>query len=241
MEGRDGLDEFWFPASRQIFLMDRIAQGLLSKAQLPMRPRPRMGCLGCLPRLLLALALGTAAILLITAVFAPWGFYLGGRFHIIPSWEGWGTLQTNSGQYVVFVRFQPRPSGSRVMPGPSVGGVGYLCTPRREIFRMNLGGGMRRGIGLSTDGEKISLYMNNRSSFLANLNGDYRPSLEFRGQWRNPNIVMDDHGSISRAFQADGTVYRGHDRGRPYPGDITPVTLTPGSYSDFEAACKAPR
>jgi hypothetical protein len=220
--------------------MDRFAQRLANSAQLGDRTRRRSGCLGCIPQLLLILALSGIGFLLITAAFAPWGFYMGGKFHIIPSWQGWGTLQAKSGKYVIYVYFYPRPSGSRIMPGPSVGGNARLCTPRGEMFYMKLGGGMRRGIGTSTDGEKISLYMNNRSSWFSNLNGDYRPSLELRGQWSDPNIVMDDHGSISRAFDLDGTVYRGHGGSRPYPGDVTPVTLTPGSYSDFQAACKAP-
>lgn len=174
-------------------------------------------------------------------MFAPWGFYLGGQFHILPDWQGWGTLPAKSGKYVVYVRFQPRASGSRIYPAPSVGGVAYLCSPRGETFRMHLGGGMRRGIGLSTDGEKISLYMNYYPAFFGNLRSDRRPSIELRGQWHNPNIVMDDHGSISRAFEPDGSVARWNDPKRPYPGEIVPVTLTPGSYSDFEAACKASR
>jgi len=221
--------------------MDRYAQRLLNLSQPGARARRRWGCLGCIPQLVLIFALAAVGFVLMTAVFAPWGFYMGGKFHIIPTWEGRGTLQTKSGKYEIYVYFYPRPSGSRIMPGPSVGGTAYLCSPRGEKFYMKLGGGMRRGIGLSTDGEKISLYMNNHSSFYSNFTSDYRPSLEFRGQWQNPNLVMDDHGSISRAFEPDGTVNRGHGGSRPYPGDITPVTLMPGSYSDFAAACKASR
>lgn len=221
--------------------MDRFAQRLANSAQLGTRTRRRPGCFGCITQLVLIFALMAVGFVVVTAVFAPWGFYMGGKFHIVPTWQGWGTLQTKSGRYLIYVYFYPRPSGSRVLPGPSVGGTAYLCSPRGEHFYMKLGGGMRRGIGLSTDGEKISLYMNNHSSFYSNFTSDYRPSIELRGQWQNPNIVMDDHGSISRAFEPDGTVYRGHGGSRPYPGEITPVTLTPGSYSDFAAACKAPR
>jgi hypothetical protein len=187
---------------------------------------------------LLLLAVGCVLVLVITAVFAPWGFFLGGPFHIVPYWQGWGTLSAKSGKYVLFVRFEPTPNGSKVMPHPSVKGVGYLCSPRGEIFYMHLGGGMRRGIGTNTDGEKIGLYMDNWSRFFAGFTNDHRPSIELRGQWENPNILMDDHGSIFRAFNPDGTVDRGHSS-KPYPGDITPLTLTPGSYSDFEAGCKA--
>ena len=206
----------------------------------PVTGRRRSGCLGCLPQLLL-LFLGAGLVFLATiAVFAPWGFYLGGGFHILPYWQGWGVLHSKTGNYLVYAYFYPQPSGSRVLPGPSVGGTGSLCTPRGEIFRMRLGGGMRRGIGTHTDGEKIDLYMYYWPAFSGNLTADHRPSVELRGQWKNPNIVMDDHGSIFRAFNPDGTVDRGHSN-KPYPGDITPVTLVAGSYSDFEAACKAPR
>src|SRR5215470_15423917 len=86
------------------------------------RRKPRAGCFGCLFQLLLISAFGAVLIVLITAVFAPWGFYLGGSFHIIPYWQGWGTLPAKSGKYLLFVRFEPTPNGSKVMPHPSVKG-----------------------------------------------------------------------------------------------------------------------
>ena len=197
-----------------------------------------MGCLGCLPRALLGLALGCLLVLVITAVFAPWGFFLGGKFHIIPYWQGWGTLRAKSGNYVVFVRFEPTPSGSKVYPHPSVKGVAYLCSPRREIFRMRLGGGMRRSLGHNTDGEKISMYAHYYPLFFGGVTSDLKPGIEIQGRWQNPNILADDHGSLSRAFNPDGSVNRGRNPNQPYPGDVTSVTLVPGPYADFEAACK---
>ena len=204
----------------------------------PVRPRARGGCVSNLLRLALVLALVGVAMLAATAVFAPWGFYLGGQFHILPYWQGYGTLHAASGKYVVFVRFEPKPSGSRIYPGPSVGGAAYLCSPRGEKFRMKLGGGMPRGIGANTDGVKISLYMYTWGAF-SSFTSNHRPSIELRGQWKNPNLVMDDHSSIQRAFNPDGTVYQGGGPEKPYVGEIVPVTLVPGSYSDFESACKA--
>jgi hypothetical protein len=212
--------------------MDRSAQRLSNIRRSKSR-------LGCIPQLLLLIALGLFVSIVVTGIIGPWGFFFGGHFHILPDWHGWGVLHANSGRYVIYVRFQPRNSGSRIYPGSSVGGSAYLCTPRGERFYIKLGGGMRRGIGLNTDGENISLYMNNHSSILSNLNADYRPSIEFSDKWQNPNIVMDDHGSIGRAFNNDGTVYREHNQSRPYMAEVVPVTLAPGSYSDFEAACKA--
>jgi len=202
--------------------------------------RRSRGCLGCLVQVPLVLVGGVVLMLAITAVFAPWGFFMGGSFHIIPYWQGWGTLHAKNGKYVVLVQFEPTPSGSKLMPHPSVKGLAWICSPRGEIFRMHLGGGMRRGIGTNLDGEKIDLYMYYWPAFFGNFSGTHRPSIELRGQWKNPNMAMDDHGSISRAFNSDGTVDQGHSN-KPYPSEITPVTLVPGSHSDFQAACKAQR
>lgn len=204
------------------------------------RPRPRFGCLGCLGQAVVLLALGGVFVLALTAVFAPWGYYLGGSFHWIPYWQGLGTMQAKSGRYVVYVYFYPTRPGQRIVPESAVSGMAYLCTPRREVFRMTLLGTMRRGLNLNTDGEKLELSMHYRPTFAFGSGYDHRPRLELRGHWQNPNLVMEDHSSIQRNFEADGTVYRGTGKDRPYMGDIVPATLKPGSYSQFQAACKAP-
>jgi len=204
-------------------------------------PRRRRGCLGCLAQLLwqaaIALALGVVLILAITAIFAPWSFYLGGQFHIIPYWQGWGKMHAKSGDYVVFVEFGPTSRGSHVIAHSNLKGIGYLCTPRGEELRMSLGGSMRPYLPVSTDGEPIDLYMNYWPALYGQFITDRRPGIELRGHWKNPNLVMDDTGSIFRAFLPDGSVYRGHDTNHPYNGEVVPVTLAKGSYSEFKAAC----
>jgi len=123
-------------------------------------------------------------------------------------------------------------------PASHLTGLADVCTPRGERFRMRLGGSMRKNLNLSTDGEAISLYMNYwpwYGTFVA----DHRPRLEFRGKWQNPNIVMDDHGSIGRAFLPDGTVYRGQGGSRPYMDEVVPITFVQGSRSELDRACRA--
>lgn len=201
--------------------------------------RKRRGCLwGCLGQLVLLFVLGSLVVLGVDAIIAPWSFYLGGKFHIIPYWQGWGTLHSKNGDYTLFVRFEPSPHGSRMYAASHLTGVGYLCTPRGERFRMNLGGDMRAHLNLSTDGEAIHLYMNNWPVIYGQFLADHRPSIQLRGHWKNPDLVMDDNSSLFRAFQPDGRAYLGHDPNRPYNGGIVPVTLKQGSYSEFEAACK---
>jgi hypothetical protein len=204
--------------------------------------RGRHGCLGCLGTIVAALVFGSLVVLGLIAALTPWAFYLGGSFHIIPSWQGWGTLHAKSGDYPLFVRFGPAVSGrSRVYPTSRLKGIGYLCTPRGERFRMNLTGYMRLHLPVHTDGEAISLGMDNWPALTGGFMTIHRPSIGLVGHWRNPDLVMDDHSSLYRAFNADGSVIEKIPPNRPYNGEVVPVTIKPGTYDDFEAACRAGR
>ena len=200
------------------------------------RKRSGLGCLGCLGQVSLVLLLAGLGFMALIWVLFPWAYYMGGSFHILPYWQGLGKLHAKSGDYVLYVRFQPTTGGSRMFPASNLTGIAYLCSPRGERFRMNLGGGMRAHLNRSTDGEAITLYMHYwpwNAQFVA----EHRPRIDFRGHWQNPNIVGDDHGSISNAFTGDGSVYRGGDRNHPYSSEVVPLTLVAGSYSDFDSAC----
>lgn len=203
------------------------------------RARAGRGCLGCFWQLGLLLVIGCVFAVAVIGVFAPWGFYLGGKFHTLPYWQGWGEMHAKSGRYVLYVYFYPSPGGTHAIPAANLSGTANLCTPRHERFYMHLGGGMPRNPDLTKDGVPIELYMNNWSGWFPNIRQDHRPSIKFQGHWHNPNIVMDDDGSISNAFNDDGTVYRVHVPNRSYSTQIVPLTLKPGSYSDFERACFA--
>jgi len=201
--------------------------------QPPRRAKPRLGCFA---QAVLLLALLVVVLFGLPAVFTPWGFYLGGNFHIIPYWQGWGKLHAKTGDFALFVRIEPSRHGNSRY-GTYVTGVAYLCTPRGETFRMHLGGTMPPHVGISTDGKPLRLRMFRYSTF----SGDERPQLDLRGQWQNPNLVMNDGGSLTYGFNPDGSVYEGHDPNRPHGVDPLPVTLNQGSYSGFEAACSAGR
>jgi hypothetical protein len=177
-------------------------------AGVPGRQNHRTGCLGCLWRVGVGLFLALVFMAAVTAFLYPWAFYLGGKFHILAYWQGWGELHAKSGVYVLFVRIEPTPRGSRLYPRSNLTGVSYLCTPRGERYRLSLGGDMRLHLNLSTDGEPVHLYMIYWPLWYGQFITDHRPNLDFRGHWRNPDLVMDDHGSISRAFQPDGAVSR---------------------------------
>jgi hypothetical protein len=214
------------------------------------RPKGRslFGCLsGCLTPILVIFTFGVIFGFVISAVFTPWAFYLGGRsFHIDLEWRGWGRMHSNiSGDYALYIRLQPDMSDDMPsIPHTNLSGSAYICSPRGEIIRLDPYGTMRTHVNRITDGEAITLDMSHKPVFTAvfatDLGTDYRPILSFSGQWQNPNLVLTDSGSLSSAFQPDGTVYRGHDP-RRRPQEIVALTLKPGSYADFKASCPAPR
>ena len=118
--------------------------------------RKRGGRAGCLGSLLGLVVLGLAASSLIAAIFAPWGFFLGGRFHPVPGWRGWAVLHSAAagGDYRLYIRMTPAPS-----PAPHAAsglrGDAFLCTPRGERFNLTLSGGMPRS--LFNDFERVIL------------------------------------------------------------------------------------
>jgi hypothetical protein len=199
--------------------------------------RSRSGCLGSLVRLTAVLALCGAAVLVTVAVFAPWGFYLGGTFHLLPYWQGWGRMRSKTGgEYLVFVYMyasSPTRLGTAYLRGN-----GYICTPRHERIRMRLNAGMGRHLSRNTDGEAIGVHMYNWGATSA-LNPNRRPSIDLRGHWRGNSLVMTDGGTTYTAFLPDGSVNRGHLL--PAAGDTLPITLTAGTAREFNAACGGAR
>lgn len=159
---------------------------------------------------------------------------MGGKFHMIPTWHGWGRMHSNSGDYVLFVTMNPR-TGTRGIA--HVAGTGVLCTPRGETFNLTLGADFERNMGASTDGKHAYLYLHKRGGFFSSTASDSRPELEFHGAWHNPDLVLDDHASLSRAFKPDGTLYAPHDPRTTH--ETVPLVLHEGSQSEFDSACQA--
>jgi hypothetical protein len=202
----------------------------------PAMPGPRRAGHGCIVEVLALVALGIGLALGINAVFMPWGFYMGGQFHILPWWTGWGRMHSNlAGDYILYVRISPTTGSSHTRPVPHINGQGYLCTPQGEQYRLHVGGDFEKpAAGTNLQGKGAYLYMNNYHP----ISGTTAPSLEFRGKWNNPDLVLDDHGSITRAFDPGGKL-AAKTHIRPYIQEVVPITLHPGSWSEFEAACLA--
>ena len=107
--------------------------------------------------------------------------------------------------------------------------MAYVCTSCGEQIQLRLVGSMRPGLHTSFDGETIALDLHYWQAFRSLFGADRRPSFELYGQWRNPNLVLDDRGSLAVAFMPDGSVNRGHLGTRSEP--VT-ITLHEGSFSE---------
>jgi hypothetical protein len=198
--------------------------------------------MGCLTRLVLLLLVIGAVMAGATYLFAPWAYYMGGRFHWFPSWQGVGRLHSNSGggDYAIYLYFYPQ---IRRYSGPRhVSGRALLCTPRGERFNLNLGGDFGKPDGgwrgQDLNGKSASFYMFNRTAAHIFNGASARPELKLQGHWQNPDLVLDDDSSIQRTFDHNAQLYP-DGKNRPYKGEISPITLREGGKSDFEAACAA--
>src|SRR6185503_4397452 len=168
------------------------------------------------------------------AVFAPWAFFMGGHFHLIPKWAGWGRMHSNSsGDYIIYITISP--SFGRGHSSTNITGKGALCTQRGSLYRLTMAGSFQEGSGADLQGRTATIYPHN---YIRKNMGHYEPSLEFRGKWNNPDLVLDDHGSIHQAFDPDGSLAK-KNYARSDKQERVLLTLHEGSRSDFDAACRA--
>jgi hypothetical protein len=213
---------------------------------LPQTPKPdRRGCLtGCLTNVLGVLLLASVVVLATFALIAPWAFYLGGEFHPLAYWQGWGTIHAPEGDYVVFLWMGPWTGGRKTyasLSGPDVTGSGAICSPHGEVYKsLRVRGGFsNHKIGVHTDGEPMRLNLTQRLNLLG-TNSDSRLNLALHGLWHNSDLVLDEEGTLRRMFNADGTLFA-DPRKRPAKGTPLQLILHEGSRSEFNAACAAAR
>ncbi len=198
------------------------------------------GCAGCLGKIALGLLLGIAVVLMLSAVLAPWNFFYGGRFHIVPGWTGWGRMHSTAagGDYDMWVRILPTTPGYRKSP---IRGIAYLCTPRGERFRLSFGGSLPRHHGADTRGLPIHLYMFNWPPLYPQFTNDWRPHIDLYGTFEGSELVMEDRGSLASAFRPDGTLYAARDRNRPRGTEDVRVTFRESSPWEISPSCPARR
>ena len=216
--------------------MPAVNWATVSRFDNPARPR-RQGCAGCFLQSALVLFFGCALMYVILVLLAPWNFYFGGHFHVVPGWTGRGWMQAanGGGEYYLWLRFTPTVPGYRKSP---LKGTAFLCTPRGEKFRLHFGGEMPRSHGTDLRGVPIHLYLYNWPVF-AELARERRPQFDLYGSFGNSGLVLDDRGSLARAFRPDGVLYGPQDRNRPWQQNSAHVSLEEDSSWELMPSCPA--
>jgi hypothetical protein len=179
---------------------------------------------------------GCGVVYLIFALLAPWNFYFGGHFHVVPGWTGRGWMHSTpaGGGYYLWLRFEPTTPGYRKSP---LKGLAFLCTPRGEKFRLHFGGEMPRSHGADLRGVPIQLYLYNWP-LLAQFVSDRRPRFDLYGSFGDSALTLEDRGSLARAFRSDGTLYP-LGSNRAWKQESTSVTLQEDSSWALNPSCPA--
>lgn len=161
---------------------------------------------------------------------------MGGQFHLNPKWAGWGRMHSNiSGDYAIYITISP--SFGRGHSFTDIAGKGAICTQRGDKYRLSMAGSFQEGSGVDLQGRTAIIYPHN---YNPKLTGHNDPSLEFRGRWNNPDLVLDDQGSINQAFDAGGGLAKKNIAHSVIKERVS-LTLHEGSRTDFDAACAALR
>jgi len=205
------------------------------------RRRTRLGCgLGCLTQTLLVFALTAAVMVAAQWVFASWAFFLGGHFHPIPVWQGIARTHAPSGDFVVYVWFTP--SGhSRVSNLTTFTGGGTVCSPRGERFSLTLYAVVTEHHGRDTNGAPVRIEMHRRPWYSIIGTWHHRPRLKLSGRWQNPDLVMNDDGTLSQAFLPDGRLYDGPPSRQPAARESLPLVFHETPWTLVAPGCQASR
>jgi hypothetical protein len=168
----------------------------------------------------------------------PWAFFMGGHFHPLGYWAGWGRMHSKTaGDYFLYVQISPQPRPmEKIVPHTFVKGFAHLCTPKGERYYLKLSGSMSPHIYLNTVGQPIDLNLHNWRDALI-IGQEQRPAFYLWGQWGPGDLVADDRQTLSKAFLPDGALRPATSRILPAELEDTQLTLHEGTYSQWEAAC----
>jgi hypothetical protein len=171
---------------------------------------------------------------------SPWAFFMGGDFHPLGYWAGWGRMHSKTaGDYFLYVEISPQPRPmERILPHTFVKGNARLCTPNGNRYFLKLSGAMSPHIYFSTAGQPIRLDLQNWRDVLI-IGQEKRPNFSLWGQWGQREVVADDRQTLSKAFLPNGILRRPGAHIEPAELEDIQLKLHEGTYAQWEAACTA--
>jgi hypothetical protein len=148
----------------------------------PSARRPQHGWL----KIFVLLLLGVASVFATQALFSPWIYFTGGHWHALPEWQGWGRFTADGGEYFLYIRMTPRPSGAPYL-SKSLSGDALLCTPAGEHLHLGLWASMAKHLPLDVRGQAVFLGISQRHVWAPWSSSSYRaagsPGLQLKGIW----------------------------------------------------------
>lgn len=177
-------------------------------------------------RLLAVLVFGAALVYGVVAVTNPWALHIGGRWTPLLYWSGSGNLSTSVRSHRFYVYLYPSSHFSRLQidglrPTGGVQGKAWLCTSPGVMQYLTVSGTIYGG-WRSTEGSLMGLRFVEPT--VINL-GQGRGYFDLFGNWKGPQLVMNDRGHVSGMFRSGLKL------------EHASATLDFGSYSDFNSQC----
>jgi hypothetical protein len=190
------------------------------------------------PGLAIMLVLILAGIVYV--VTSPWAFFMGGHFHPLGYWAGWGRMHSKTaGDYLLYVEISPQPRPlEKIIPHTFLKGIAHLCTPKGERYFLKLNGTMPPHIFVNTVGQPVTLYLYNWRDVLL-VGQESRPNFSLWGRWGQREVVADDRQTLSKAFLPNGILRPPGAHIEPAELEDIQLKLHEGTYAQWEAACTA--
>jgi hypothetical protein len=195
--------------------MVSLPEGNMSDASsgLPKKRPPLRG------RHVLYLILGVVGFAYVSApeLWAPWVYFTGGSFHVVPWWSGTGSFAGPDGKYQLYLYLSPMNTGSHPTLRTALDGDGHLCTPSGERLVLHVEGDMDKHLPSNTLGRsiEISSFARSKPGSFSAMQAPGSPYVRLTGVWGPGRI------------EAKGTLeHQPAAPGHPAPPKPTPITVT---------------
>ncbi|KAA6457225.1 hypothetical protein DYQ86_23115 [Acidobacteria bacterium AB60] len=196
--------------------------------------RGPIGCLGgCLVKFVLFALAACLFMMAIIVALNPWALHIGGQTTPLLTWQGVGTVRAEDGRtYPLYLSFSPgRPAGMHLTSrregkrkSADLDGRGWLCLAPGVTERLKLSGTMYGGY-LNTDDSLFDFRLLEAKQ-LVTLSPRLGGFFDLAGTFQGSALALTRPGEQGIRF--DSGVFIHH----------ATATLRPGSYEDFEAACR---
>jgi hypothetical protein len=176
-------------------------------------------------------ALGAIIVGALSLIFlSPWALHMGGRPTPFLRWHGVGKLASPDGaNYALYLDLSVSKLGADTSRVSNLNGSAKLCGPRLGTVSYHLMGTVYKA-WVSAEDKRMVLH-------LYSPKDGQKLDFDLEGSWQGQQLILNDRGSMTSRFNADGSPRVG--RGVLPPRKISTVVLEYGSQSSFDSLCQA--